>query len=91
MKARRQLESGAINGSIFAIVALVILVLVFGSFGIWAYINYMDQKNNVDTKASDATAKAVLDNTNDPNKKFEDERKQPLANSPVRRLRQFVI
>lgn len=78
MKTRRQLECGAINGSIIAIVALVILVILFGSFGIWAYINYMDQKQNVDTKVSEATAAAVLKNTTDLNAKFELAQQQPL-------------
>jgi hypothetical protein len=54
------MEVGAINGSIFAIIALVILVLVFGSFSIWAYINYLDQKQDVDSKIDEAVASAVL-------------------------------
>jgi Flp pilus assembly protein TadG len=54
------MEVGAINGSIFAIIALVILVLVFGSFSIWAYINYLDQKQDVDSKIDEAVATAVL-------------------------------
>lgn len=60
MNMRRRLEEGAINGSIFAIIALVILVLVFGSFSIWAYINYLDQKQDVDSKVQEAVASAVL-------------------------------
>lgn len=78
MKIRREVESGAINGSIIAIVALSLLVVVFGAFGVWSYMNYMDQKQNVDAKVSDATAKAVLDNTNTLNAKFEEEQKKPL-------------
>lgn len=60
MNMRRRMEVGAINGSIFAIIALVILVLVFGSFSIWAYINYLDQKQDVDSKIDEAVASAVL-------------------------------
>lgn len=82
MKTRRQLEHGAINSSIFAIIALVILVLIFGSFGIWSYVNYMDQKQNVDQKVSDATAKAVLAQSNKDETAFAAREKQPL--------RQFV-
>lgn len=78
----RRAESGAINGSIFAIIALVILVLVFGSFSIWAYINYLDNKNNVDTKVSEAVAKAVLDQSNADEEKFAAREKEPM--------RQFV-
>lgn len=78
MKTRRTLEKGAVSGSLFAIIALVLLVIVFGSFSIWAYINYMDQKNNVDTKVADATAAAVLKNSEELEKKFMAEEKKPL-------------
>lgn len=80
-KLRRE-EEGAINGSIFAIIALVLLVVIFGSFGIWAYTNYLDQKSNVDGKVKEATAKAVLENSQELEKKFADEEKKPM--------RQFV-
>ena len=78
MKAVRQFESGAINASIFAIIALSLLVLVFGSFGIWAYLNYTEQKNDVDGKIEQATAKAVLENTNTMQEKFEKAEQEPL-------------
>lgn len=78
MKTRRTLEHGAINASIFAIVALVILVLAFGSFGIWAYMGYIDQKQNVDSKVSEATAKAVLENSQKLEADFEKKEKEPL-------------
>ncbi|NCU38371.1 hypothetical protein EOL96_04930 [Candidatus Saccharibacteria bacterium] len=78
MNIHRQHESGAIHGSIFAIVALVMLVIVFGSFSIWAYMNYLDQKDNVDTKVADATAAAVLENSEQLESKFMSEEKKPL-------------
>lgn len=61
MNMRRRIEEGAINGSVFAIIALVILVLVFGSFSIWAYVNYLDQKQDVDGKIEEAVATARLE------------------------------
>jgi Flp pilus assembly protein TadG len=82
MNRLRRVEEGAVNGSIFAIIALVLLVVIFGSFGIWAYTNYLDQKSNVDAKVKEATAKAVLENSQELEKKFADEEKQPM--------RQFV-
>ncbi|MGB4767746.1 MAG: hypothetical protein WBP22_00655 [Candidatus Saccharimonas sp.] len=82
MKRIRQVESGAINGSIFAIVALVLLVMVFGGFSIWAYVNYLDQKDDVDGKIAEASAAAVLKNSQDLQAKFDETEKQPL--------RQFV-
>jgi len=82
MKARRTIETGAINASIFAIVALVLLVLVFGSFSIWAYINYINQKQDVDSKISQAVAKAVLNQSNKDETAFAAREKEPM--------RQFV-
>lgn len=73
---RRQ-EQGAITGSMIAIVTLTILVIVFGSFSVWAYVNYLDQKNNVDTKVSDAEAKAKLDVSNELVAKFEKSYNEP--------------
>ncbi len=77
---RRRLEKGAVafNGTIFAIVALSILVVLFGSFSIWAYINYMDQKNNVDGKVEEAVAEAVRKNSEVLEAKFEAQEKEPM-------------
>lgn len=75
---RHHHEHGAINGAIFAIVALSILVIVFGSFGIWSYMNYTDQKTNVDQKVDTATASAVLKNSQSLEAKFEAREKEPM-------------
>ena len=82
MNIHRRREIGAINGSIFAIIALVILVLVFGSFSIWAYMNYMEQKRDVDSKIDEAAAAQVLENSKKLQAEFEKKEKQPM--------RQFV-
>ncbi|MFZ1258714.1 MAG: hypothetical protein WAQ25_04565 [Candidatus Saccharimonas sp.] len=78
MIQRRTLEAGAISGSMFAIGALVLLVLLFGSFGIWAFMNYLEQKSNVDTKINDASAAAVLKNSEELEAKFIAEEKKPM-------------
>lgn len=82
MNVNRSREEGAINTSIFAIGALVLLVLVFGSFSIWAYVNYLEQKQNVDTKVSQEVTKAVLDQSNKDETIFAAREKEPM--------RQFV-
>ena len=71
MKTYRRIETGAINASIFAIVALALLVMVFGSFSIWAYIQYTEQKQDVDAKIDTATAKAILEQSNKDEAAFE--------------------
>ncbi len=75
---KRHLERGSVNGSVFTIVALVILVLLFGSFGIWSYMNYIDQKTNTDQKIEEATAEAVLKASEKLQAEFEEKEKQPL-------------
>ncbi len=78
----RQRESGTINASIFAIIALIILVIAFGSFGIWSYLNYVEQKKDVDGKIADAEEKAKLLQSTADEEKFAKREKEPL--------RQFV-
>lgn len=82
MNTFRRAEEGAVNGSIFAIIALVLLVLIFGGFSVWAYTNYIEQKQDVDGKIKTATAEAVLKNSQDLQAKFEATEKEPM--------RQFV-
>lgn len=43
-------EQGAVTGSLIAIIALSVVVLATGSLAIWAYMNYNEQKTNVDGK-----------------------------------------
>ncbi len=78
----RQRDSGTINASIFAIIALIILVIAFGSFGIWSYLNYVEQKKDVDGKIADAEEKAKLLQSTADEEKFAKREKEPL--------RQFV-
>ena len=59
MNIARKHESGAIDGKIIGIVLLSILFLAAGSAAIWAYMNYMEAKQNVDSKVEAATAEAV--------------------------------
>ena len=77
MKTRRKGEKGAINGSIVAIVVLVILVIGFGAFSVWAYLQYMDQKQNVDSKIDTAVADAVKTNSEKLEGDFEKREKEP--------------
>lgn len=71
-------QRGAINGSIIAIVALVILVLFFGGFSVWAYMQYSEQKDNVDGKITEAVAEAKREQADADEKKFLEREKQPL-------------
>jgi len=71
-------QRGAINGSIIAIVTLSILVAVAGAFGGWAYIQYTDQKTNVDNMISTAKTEAAKEQEDADSVKFTKAAKEPL-------------
>lgn len=70
-------ERGAISGSIIAIIGLVVLVLATGSAAIWAYVNYNEQKTNVDGKISLAVAQGKKDQADADEAKFAEREKEP--------------
>jgi hypothetical protein len=75
-------ERGMISGSLIAIIGLSVLGLVTGSAAIWAYLNYNEQKTNVDGKISLAVAEAKKEQSDIDEAKFAEREKEPL--------RQFV-
>ena len=80
--AQRTSESGETNPLLIISIVLTILVVGLGSFSIWAYVNYTDQKNNVDQKISAAVATAKQQQIEEDNATFAEQEKQPT--------RQFV-
>lgn len=70
-------ENGAISGSLIAIILLSILFLAAGSGAIWAYLNYSDQKTNVDSKVALAAAEARKDQADIESAKFLEREKEP--------------
>lgn len=50
-------ERGAVSGLLIATISLTFLALAAGAVAIWAYMNYTDQKTNVDIKIEAAVAK----------------------------------
>lgn len=70
-------ESGGVSGSLIAIILLAILAAVFGALAIWAYINYNEQKTNVDGKIDVAVATAKKDQADEDEKKFAEREKEP--------------
>lgn len=63
-------ERGAVSGLLIATIGLTILVIAAGSVAIWAYMNYTDQKTNVDTKIDAAVATAKKEQGDEDEKKF---------------------
>lgn len=70
-------QRGEVNPLLLISIVLTILVLGLGSFSIWAYVNYTDQKNNVDQKIAAAVADAKRQQTSDDQAKFAEQEKQP--------------
>jgi hypothetical protein len=60
-----------------AIVGLSVLVLLAGSAAIWAYINYNQQKTDVDNKIEIAVSKAKVDQQTVDDTKFAEREKEP--------------
>jgi hypothetical protein len=75
-------ERGDVNPLLIISIVLTVLVLGLGSLSIWAYVNYTDQKNNVDQKISAAVADAKRVQGTEDEAKFAEREKQPT--------RQFV-
>ena len=70
-------QRGEVNPLLLISIVLTILVLGLGSFSIWAYVNYTDQKNNVDQKISAAVANAKRQQGTEDEAKFAEREKQP--------------
>lgn len=77
MKTRHTHETGAVSGSLIAIIALIVGILAAGSAAIWAYMNYMSQKTNVDSIVAVEVAEAKKTQFDEDFKKFQEEEKQP--------------
>ncbi|HMI09897.1 MAG TPA: hypothetical protein VK497_05885 [Candidatus Saccharimonadales bacterium] len=70
-------EFGGVSGSLIAIIGLTILVLGAGSAAIWAYVNYNEQKTNVDGKVDLAVAEAKKEQADSDEAKFAEREKEP--------------
>lgn len=73
----RKYEQGGVSGSLLAIIGLIILVLVAGSAAIWAYLNYNEQKTNVDGKIDIAVLQGKKEQSDEDEKKFAEREKEP--------------
>lgn len=76
--SRHAHETGAINGFMLSTILLGIAVLGLGALSVWLYVNYTDQKTNVDSKVGVAVADAQHKQASDDEAKFLERDKQPL-------------
>lgn len=70
-------EQGGISGSMIAIIGLSLLVVVAGGAAIWAYMNYTEQKTNIDGKIEVAELNARKDEAEKEAEKFAQREKEP--------------
>lgn len=82
MNSKRISENGSEKTMLIITVCLIVLLVGTTILSIWLFINYSDQKNNVDTKISAAVATAKNEQATNDEVKFAQREKEPL--------RQFV-
>ncbi|MGB3945506.1 MAG: hypothetical protein WBK76_01570 [Candidatus Saccharimonadales bacterium] len=71
-------QRGAVHTSTLVIIGLSVFAVAFAGLAVWAFVNYMDQKNNVDSKIEKAVATAKYELGRELEKNFRDEEKKPL-------------
>lgn len=71
-------QRGAIGAPTLAIIGLSVFTVAFAGLSIWAYMNYRDQKDNVDSKVSSAVAEAEKNLGDKLEKAFVEREKEPL-------------
>lgn len=76
--ARHTHETGAINSLLLSTILVSVAAVGFAALSVWLYMNYSDQKNNVDSKVGVAVADAQHKQAADDEAKFLERDKQPL-------------
>lgn len=77
MKFGDNRENGSVNIWMIMSIVLIVLTLSLGGFAIWSFVNYTNQKTNVDTKISAAVAVATKKQADADEVKFAQRDKQP--------------
>ncbi|MFZ2836133.1 hypothetical protein D3C85_191620 [compost metagenome] len=70
-------ERGAVSGLLIATISLTLLAIAAGAVAIWAYMNYIEQKTNVDTKIEAAVVTAKKEQADIEEEKFAERDKLP--------------
>ncbi|MDR0591625.1 MAG: hypothetical protein LBG75_03700 [Candidatus Nomurabacteria bacterium] len=70
-------RSGEVNVLVVVVAMLSVFLAAAASLAVWAYISYSDQKNNVDSKISEAVATAKKTQADEDEAKFAEREKNP--------------
>lgn len=78
-------KRGAVEGSTVVIILLSVALVGMGTFGVWAYLQYSQEKSNVDSKVALEVAKAKKEEGDLQEKKYAERAKEPNAdfNAPA--------
>ncbi len=74
---RSKSERGAVSGSLIAVILLAFALVMCIGLAIWLFMQYTDQKNNVDARIDSHVAEAVLKANEASDKKFAEREKEP--------------
>lgn len=77
LMTRHFYERGASVPTIITIVLLSLIAAGFAAFSVWAYVNYEDQRDNVQAKIDRAVAVAEKEQADELESKFEIREKEP--------------
>lgn len=70
-------EAGSVNPLVISNVVVGVIAVMLAGVTVWAYINYSDQKNNVDSKINTAVASAKKTQSDQDEKAFLEREKLP--------------
>lgn len=77
MNKHRLYEQGGVNGALLSIILLSVAVVGLGALSVWSYVNYNEQKTNVDGKIALAVAEAKKEQAEKDEAKFLEREKEP--------------
>jgi len=76
-RSKKSFEVGSVDHWMIATISLVVLAVGLGALAVISYINYNEQKTDVDGKISDAVALAKKEQADADEAKFADREKEP--------------
>jgi hypothetical protein len=77
MNTHLSYERGGVSVSALTIAGLIVFCVGFAGLAVWAYVSYIDQKDNVDAKVSKAVAVAEKEQADQLEAKFIEREKEP--------------
>lgn len=72
-------ETGAVHPLLVSTIIFAVFTVAFGGFAIWAFVNYTDQRDNVDRKVESAVTEAKKVQSQADEKIFLEREKQPYT------------